>query len=441
MQLVILALPKEKTGFIRAHVSCRKAGSLYFMVDETLRENGDVDPLSMQCCTVLRLDMEPGEYDFLSMNPLGFRYLKLAALNGDFTVSDVGVVELICPQPVVAVYEGDDPQLAAVFEAAEETFLQNSADVYMDCPTRERTGWLCDSFFTGRVEYAFTGASVIERNFLENYLLPESYPGIPDGMFPMNYPSDHLNHTYIPNWAMWLVLELEEYFFDRGGEKGFVMAFKDKIYKLIRFFERYENSDGLLEKLDSWIFIEWSMANKLVRDISFPSNMLYARMLEAAARLYDDPALTAKAAKLKDVIRKRSFNGEFFVDNEVYKDGVPVSSGERTETCQYYAFFTGTATPETYPELWEKLVKEFGPDRKNSGTYPDVHPANAFIGNYLRLILLQDNGLQEQVLRECKGYFYYMAQRTGTLWEYISDHASCNHGFASYAACLIQNAL
>ena len=439
-QFEILALPKEKTGFIRAHISCKKAGSLYFMVDETLRENGDVDPLSMQCCNVVRLDMEMGEYDFMAINPLGFRYLKLAAKNGSFIVSNLGVVELICPQPVTAKYEGTDPQLAQVFDAAKETFLQNSSDLYMDCPTRERAGWLCDSFFTSRVEYAFTGASVIERNFLENFLLPERYPGVPDGMFPMDYPCDHLNSVYIPNWAMWLVLELEEYLYDRGGDREFVMAFKDKIYKLIRFFEDFENTDGLLEKLKSWVFVEWSMANKLVQDVNFPSNMLYARMLEAAGRLYDDAALMDKAAKLKDVIRQRSFDGTFFVDNEVYKDGVLVSSGERTETCQYYAFFTKTATPETYPELWKKLVEEFGPDRVEKGVYPEIYPANAFIGNYLRLILLQDRGLNEQVLSECKGFFNYMAERTGTLWEYISDHASCNHGFASYAACLIQNA-
>ena len=29
-----------------------------------------------------------------------------------------------------------------------------------------------------------------------------------------------------------------------------------------------------------------------------------------------------------------------------------------------------------------------------------------------------------------------MAERTGTLWEYVSDWKSCNHGCASYAAAL-----
>ena len=30
-------------------------------------------------------------------------------------------------------------------------------------------------------------------------------------MLPMCYPADHYDGNFIPNWAMWFVLELEEY--------------------------------------------------------------------------------------------------------------------------------------------------------------------------------------------------------------------------------------
>lgn len=177
---------------------------------------------------------------------------------------------------------------------------------------------------------------------------------------------------------------------------------------------------------------------ELTQDINFPSNMLYTKTLLAAARMFDDAALEAKANALFDVIRARSFDGTFFRDNEVYNgDGEPVSPGERTETCQYYAFFTGTATPETYPELWHTLMTDFGPKRAEKGLYPEIYPANAFIGNYLRLMLLDENGLYEKLIEESKDYFLYMAERTGTLWENTGDYASCNHGFASYAAPML----
>ncbi len=439
-QFEILSLPGEKTGFITASIRCDKAGTLYFLVDETLRQNGDVDPLSMECCNVLRLDLAPGCYDFQAMNPIGFRYMKLVALGGKFTVSGLCLRELICPQPVTVAYEGSDPQLAAVFDAARETFLQNSADLFMDCPTRERAGWLCDSFFTARAEWEFTGDNVVEKNFLENFLLPETFPHLPKGMLPMCYPSDHNDGNFIPNWAMWFVLELEDRLFCRKGDREFVLSFRQRVYDLLDWFLPYENADGLLEKLPRWVFIEWSKANELTQDISFPSNMLYARMLEAAARIFEDAALAEKAARLKDMIRRRSFDGIYFVDNEVYRDGVPVSTGEHTETCQYYAFFCGVATPDTYPELWQTLVNDFGPDRAQKGLHPEVYPANAFIGNYLRLFLLEENRLFDKLLSETKGYFFYMAERTGTLWENVSEQASCNHGFASCAVRFIRKA-
>ena len=436
-EFAIVSLPGAKTGFIAADIRCEQAGELFILFDETLTEDNDVDPIARECCNVVQLCLEAGEYAFRTMEPFGLKYAKLMVTSGHFTVKNFRVTNLVCPQPVITAYEGNDPVLAAVFEAAKQTFIQSSSDLFMDCPTRERAGWLCDSYFTARAEKEFTGANVIEYNYLENYLLPEKFKDMPHGMVPMCYPSDHRKDSYIPNWAMWFVLELEDRL-HRVGDRAFIRQFEKRVYDLIDFFKQYENADGLLEHLPSWVFVEWSKANDLVQDINFPSNMLYARMLEAAAHIFEDNTLVQKAEALKETIRARSFDGEFFVDNEVYQNGKPVSTGERTEVCQYYAFFTGVATPKTYPTLWKTLVEDFGPERGKTGKHPQIYPANAFIGNYLRLMLLEDNGLYAQILDEIKGYFHYMAQRTGTLWEHIDTHASCVHGFASYAMHFIR---
>ena len=438
-QFEIFSMPCEKTGLIGLTLECTQRGTVYITYDETLRESGDVDPLSMGCVNIIRLDMTAGKTQFLAMEPMSFKYIRLSCVEGEFTLSDLHIREVICPQPITATCASESHKMRMVFDAALETFKQNSFDIFMDCPSRERAGWLCDSFFTSRAEYFFTGASVVERNFLENFLLPASFPVIDKGMLPMCYPSDHYNGEYIPNWAMWLVLELREYA-QRSGDTAMVEAFRPRIAELLTFFEGYENADGLLEKLPRWVFVEWSRANDLVQDINLPSNMLYASMLDAAADLYGDASLHTKASKLRELIRVRSFNGRFFTDNEVYQNGVPVSSGEITETCQYYAFFTDVATPETYPELWNTLLRDFGPDRAQRGLWPDIWPANAFIGNFLRLDLLLRYAQYAQLERESAGYFLYMAEKTGTLWENVTEHASCNHGFASYAAVLLDAA-
>ena len=76
------------------------------------------------------------------------------------------------------------------------------------------------------------------------------------------------------------------------------------------------------------------------------------------------------------------------------------------------------------------------------GAYPGVHGANAFTGNYLRLDLLYENGLRDQVLRETDGYYSEMMKLTGTLWENNVNnlYASCNHGFASHVCRWLLNA-
>ena len=438
-QFEILSLPFEQTGFIAAEIECRQSGTLYFTIDETLRPSGDVDPLSMQCTNIVRLDMTEGSYCFSTAEPFGFKYMRISAVEGEFTVKNPHIIELCCCEPITAEYRSADPVLQKVFKAAVNTFKQNAVDIFMDCPTRERAGWLCDSFFTARTEFALTGDNRIERNFLENYNLPKSFEFLPEGMIPMCYPADALNKQFIPNWAMWFILQLEDHY-HRTGDKDFALRFKDRVYGLLKYFEQFENTDGLLEKLENWVFVEWSKANDFVQDINFPSNMIYCKVLRAIGNVFGDEAALKKAERLAEVIRKRSFNGEFFTDNEVYCDGKPVSSGERSETCQYYAFFTDIATPETYPELWQRLLTECGPDRGEKGLWPEIWPSNSFVGNYLRLDLLRRYGLFEQLLKECVGYFEYMADRTGTLWENTYDKASCNHGFASYAAVFLLEA-
>ena len=172
----------------------------------------------------------------------------------------------------------------------------------------------------------------------------------------------------------------------------------------------------------------------VVCGVNYPTNMTYAACLEAAGHLYDEPSLCVKGHTIKEQVRRQSFNGSFFVDNAIRIDGVLTPTETTTEVCQYYAFFFDVATPSLYPELFQTLLTDFGPQRKETKAYPDVPFANAFIGNYLRLDILYRYQCYEQMLQEFKGYFYRMAVKTGTLWENDTERASCNHGFASHVA-------
>jgi hypothetical protein len=80
------------------------------------------------------------------------------------------------------------------------------------------------------------------------------------------------------------------------------------------------------------------------------------------------------------------------------------------------------------------MMNEFGTVRQTSKAYREIHPSNAFIGNYLRMELLSSEGRSKQILEENQSYYLPMARQTGTLWENMTTSASCNHGFAAHMA-------
>ena len=440
-EAVTYRMPCNTTGKIDFSVACDDDTEILITFDEFLGENGLIHYRRMYTVNTAMWKLKKGRYHLSTFEPYTLGVVTFHVLKGRAILSDVGMIYFGAAKPK-KTYCGDDAQLRKIFCAAVETYRQNTFTIYMDCPSRERAGWLCDSFFTSRVEKVLTGKSEIERCFLENFFLPDRFARLPKGMFPMCYPADFHNGNFIPNWAMWLVLELEEYL-ERTGDRAFIDNAKERIYALLNYFKGFENEDGLLEKLEKWVFVEWSECNKLTQDINFPTNMLYAKTLRAVSRLYGDLSLAQKADSLKKVINEKAFteNG-FYCDNAVYgEDGVARLSGKCTETCQYYAFFCDITTPEEKPELWQRMLHDFGPERIIPNAWPsftpeakwkNIYPSNAFVGNYLRLELLDRYGEKEKLIENIRGFFTKMADLTGTLWENDSTTASCNHGFASH---------
>ncbi|MBO5298481.1 MAG: hypothetical protein J6B51_00190 [Clostridia bacterium] len=429
----IAEMKTDITGFIKLDLFCESDTTLILIFDELFLD-GKVSRTRMGCENEIIYRLKKGHYTLITAEPYTFKYLNLISVGGEICVDKIGVIRLDFNESEIVrtLNSKADEQIKRIYDAAVQTFRQNTLDIYMDCPSRERAGWLCDSFFTSRVERTLTGKSTVEHCFLENFLMEKEFKDVKGGMLPMCYPSDHTSGNYIPNWAMWYVVELREYFY-RTGDRTFIDNAKDKMYALLGFLRGFENADGLLDKLGGWVFVEWSRCNSLVQHINYPSNMLYYLFKKALCELYGDESLGKEADELRKVIREKSRIDQFFCDNSVYgDDGIARLSGEITETCQYYAFFTGVASKEEDGELWNIIVNDFGPDRAKTGKWKKIHPSNAFIGNYLRCDLLRMAGLNEKLDEDIRGYFDYMAQTTGTLWEHVNTSASCNHGFASH---------
>jgi len=432
----------NNTGFIKLTVNCKVPGSLVVMFAETEAPGGGVEPFGNEAIDAVFWDLkEPGRYELEALEVHTFQYAEIFMANGAADVLDFSLREYKSPLAWNYEFATDNPDFSAIFEAGRETFAANAVDCFTDCPGRERAAWLCDSYFTAQTSFLLTGDTRLERFFLENFAYADSYEHIPHGAIPMLYPGDHPNGMFIPNWAMWLIIQVGDYF-ERSKDTELVGVFKAKFLAFLHYLDTFLNSDGLLEKLPSWVFVEWSKANSFVQDVNYPSNMLYAAALETMARLYSLPDFRERADRMRKTIREQSWNGMWFRDHAVRQENgsLMVPENDITETCQYYALFFRCATRKTHPGLWRTLGEDFGPERVAQKRWPEIWPSNAFIGNYLRLDLLSRAGLHQQVIREACQYFKKMADTTGTLWEFDNPSASCCHGFASYINVLLVKA-
>lgn len=436
-RFVVVDFGINLSGFIGLRALATKATRAYLIFDEVAKASGDVDFMRWSSANIVALTFAPGTHEFETIEPYTLRFLKIFVAAGELQVDEAFLREYANPDATTGAVRFGDARIDALFEAGRQTFRQNAVDTFMDCPGRERGAYLCDSFFAARAAFALTGTTAVEHDFLENYLLaPDPLPPLPEGMLPMCYPGDHPDGLYIPNWAMWLVVQLEEYA-ARGGDEAIVRGFAPRVAKLVDIFARSENEHGLLEDLPGWVFVEWSAANDWTAGINFPTNMLYAAFLAGAARLYGRPELVAKAERLRAVIREMSFDGEFFVDQALRRDGRIERTANRSEVCQYFTCFFGIAEGPRFDAFREKLARDFGPARDADRTHPTVKRANAFIGNVLRLEVLSAMGRPEQAVAEALACYGPQADLTGTLWEFDTTFASCNHGFGAHVCWLL----
>lgn len=440
----ILDLGANLAGFPGLEVVCRRAGRLFFVFDEILSD-GDVDFKRGGgfANMVLFCLEEPGRFTLEAFEPSCLRYLKLIAEGMDCEIINPYFREYANSDVWRAHFSAADSRLVSLFEGGRESCRQNSVDLFIDLPSREYTAWLGDSFFTAQVAFELSGNTRVEKNFFENYLLPADFPGLPEGMVPMRYPSDHSDGCFIPNWAMWFVIQFEEYFL-RSGDKTMVEAMKPRIMRLFDYFRRFQNKEGLLEKLEKWIFVDFSASNGFGQDVNFPTNMVYAGALAAAGRLYNSDELRAESERILDAVRKFSFDGEFFVDNAVRQDDKLEPTGNRTEACQYYAFYFNAAAPETHPALWRILCEHFGPGRKqgDDDPFPEIHRCILFLGYLLRFELLSRYGSDQRLMDEAIAYWSDMVEKTGTAGCLIAGYLSGSVGCTSRVLHLIRrNAL
>lgn len=433
--------PAISCSFIGIEFTCQNNCIIDLLHTDKITQSGKLKSRSDDGCnSVIRLHCKAGTTRFESFEPYIFKHLSIIARNctglkihkiyaKEYQYSDTNKGSFLC----------DDVEINRIYNAARLTFRVSTLDVFMDCPGRERGGWLCDSLWTGRAEKLMFGDVAVNKAMLESFVHLFDFSKDRFG-FPGCYPAG--TDINIPNWSMFMLLQLFEYYTFSNDS-----VLIEKYYPLVEFlvseFEKYENEHGLLENLPGWVFVDWSCSNNVeyLQPISVPTNALYAKMLEVVSSLYDREDLLIKATNIRDTIRNVSISntplalGDFFSDSlDKNEHGGLIPKTFFSESGQYYCHWLDVGGKERYPEMFETLVKEYGvcPECYPANIY--VAKANAFIGTYIRFEMLSKYSEFAKLINEMKYLFSYMiGNGPGTLWEALSSAGSICHGFASHA--------
>lgn len=438
-EYAVFDLEKLYAGFLGWSLTAHSESDIIVAFSEMCFDNDfEFNDLGAKNAIEQLLPKEMNKETF-SLESYTARFVAIFVKEGNITLNKISLRTYEHPAEGVKEYSGNDKDLATVYEAAIRSFVHNAVDLYTDCPSRERAGWLCDSYFSGKAEYELFGTHTVEDNYLENYTLFKNDGNLPEGALPMCYPAEYSKKEdgkFIPQWNLWYVLEVADHLLNRAPDAD-REKFRPSVLGVLNFFKSYENELGLVEKLPSWNFVEWSTANDWVHDVNYPTNFLYSEALMQTAKVFDLPELALHAERIRETAAKMSFDGELFCDHAVRNEkGELVNQPHVSEAAQYYAALFGGI--DICDAKYEKLLAHIRSNFKNlDKSNIEFVPVNAFIGFYLRMEYLMRHGEKDLLEKDIKDFFSQTARHTHTLWEHKYRSGSYDHGFASYVTLAI----
>ena len=426
---------RSELGFLEITVGVEQECVLDVINSDHLYTDGSLRSNSY----VTRYVLAPGDYHLITFEPKLTRYVRLI-------FRTTGVVRFLQPQLLDDTYPYDgvcgfscnDGDLNRIYEAARRTLRLNTLDIFMDCPQRERGGWLCDSQFTSMGAWQMFGDLSVEKDFIENFMLTD-----PDEMwhafFPEVYPGSKgkSGDPGITNWSFWLLTELSDYY-DRSGDRKFIEWCRGRVERFVEGMFSLRGESGLLENMGGQ-FVDWSLSNRsfCLGPISIPNNCLAVRLLEKMAAIYDQPDWREAADQMRQVIEEMDAAPGGFGrsgDSASYENGRLLRGECLTESGAALEIWSGFHLDDK--NYMRRFVDTMGVAPRYRAD-PNVGKSNLFIGLMIRFDVLARLGKIDTLVREWKElYLPELRDGSGTLFENYAAFSGC-HGFNAATGALM----
>ncbi len=233
-------------------VSKKSGGKIMIHCAEELDENGR-PRYKMRCnceyeeiCILNEGENRIEQYDYKA-----FRYLEIIT-DGSVTVKDAEILVRHYPFPEKsAQLKSTDEKLTAVFNLCKNTIKYGTQEVFVDCPTREKGQYAGDAFISGFAHFYLTGDCRMLKKAIENTAQSVKYGSELLAVSPCSLKQK------IADYSLLFPLMLLKYY-TLTKDLEFLSETVWVCDYVINSFKKYEDKDGLLNKVDGqWNLVDW----------------------------------------------------------------------------------------------------------------------------------------------------------------------------------------
>lgn len=349
----------SRLGFVEISLTCKERTVLDVVTSDHKSASGAVEVNTY----LAHYELEKGGYRLITQEPKLVRFIKLMIRSeGEVAVRKPELIDYSYPDTCTTGFSCSDNDLNRIYEGARRTLKFNTLDIFMDCPQRERGGWLCDSYFTAQAAWQMFGDRAVEKDFLWNFMLTDGAVK-KNGFFPEVYPGSKKDPSDvgIMNWSFWLMAQLVDYA-ERSGDQAFLAEVYPRVEMFADGLLSLRGKSGLLEGMDI-LFVDWSLSNAdwALKPVNIPNNCLAVKILEELGALYDRQDWTGAAQEMRAVIEKMDaadMASGRQGDAAVYENGILHRTGYATEGGIALELWSGFHRED--PVYARRFVEEMG---------------------------------------------------------------------------------
>ena len=345
----------EKNGYIlidffhlemgKVSFDVKGSGTLTAYVGESPEEALNENTAVFEQVPIEPYDLS-GERQEIVLPEMAVRYVKLLA-DGGCEISNIRFTANMWPVEFQMTFECDDERINNIWNASVATLHTSTHGFYLDGIKRDYLPWSMDAVLsTFGADYIFSDRQT-------------SLNSLSVALMPYNPTFEDIG---IPDYPLHAVIGFKQYL-KRYGDFNVILAYRDRIEQLLRFYETLQDEDGFIGRMGIWGFVP-GWATKDGPDQrgtpAYAQIMLYLSYTIGAefAAQWGDRSLGRYCLQQAEVLKASIFEHFWNEDKGLFINGYK-QNGELDEGishhAQYWAILAGLFPEERYDDLFASL--------------------------------------------------------------------------------------